>query len=144
MASFQSIAATKKWRHFIEPSPSPRRPLQFPINSRHQEVATRASATDALSGTAKFPINSRHQEVATYRRRPAPLADVADSFQSIAATKKWRRSTTGQHVPALARFPINSRHQEVATMIMMAYFSWGQISSFQSIAATKKWRLTDS
>ncbi len=63
-----------------------------------------------------FPINSRHQEVATKAAgKVLRLAGVL-RFQSIAATKKWRRS----------RLPRAGQPVHLC---------------FQSIAATKKWRL---
>ena len=63
---------------------------EFPINSRHQEVATNTWEYQGKS-EERFPINSRHQEVAT----TTVIPNDCDGF--------WE-------------FPINSRHQEVATI----------------------------
>ncbi len=64
-----------------------------------------------------FPINSRHQEVATFRPGRRILLELVQGFQSIAATKKWRRPVLSYGTSSYGYdlFPINSRHQEVAT-----------------------------
>ncbi len=91
---------------------------KFPINSRHQEVATARMRVSTASGDIAFPINSRHQEVATiFGPHPTPI-HIERRFQSIAATKKWRLL-----LPSCCRMRLNWR--------------------FQSIAATKKWRLPE-
>ncbi len=47
---------------------------------------------DSASGHSPFPINSRHQEVATRRKGQQGWRQGTAGFQSIAATKKWRLS----------------------------------------------------
>ncbi len=115
-AGFQSIAATKKWRPTRWP-PCSMPPIWFPINSRHQEVATPRGSGRLwrMTQEAEFPINSRHQEVAT-----------------LILIRNFSIFGPG--------FPINSRHQEVATCRNDLLRGLVTIFSFQSIAATKKWR----
>ena len=61
----------------------------FPINRRHQRMAT-AELTLANKATdMKFPINRRHQRLATFQL----LCDLHHGhrfFQSIGATKDWQ------------------------------------------------------
>ncbi len=85
----------------------------FPINRRHQQVATRSEQLAALARALVFPINRRHQQVATNEQ----WADRFDycCFQSIGVTNKWR---------------------PVFLIVVWLAACWG----FQSIGVTNKWR----
>ncbi len=113
ISSFQSIGVTKEWRLkavFQEkPTPPP-----FPINRRHQRMATISCWGDIVE------------------RNP--------SFQSIGVTKEWRPHrppATGSGRPG---FPINRPHQRMATLRLPRSQKSGCGPSFQSIGLTKEWR----
>jgi hypothetical protein len=62
---FQSIGVTKDWRRgfFLLCKISFHR---FPINRRHQELATASGDFQELGNLITFPINRRHQSFATF------------------------------------------------------------------------------
>ena len=65
----------------------------------------------------QFPINKRHQRVAT-AAMDCLKAKNASGFQSISVTSEWRP----RFCPAVQQvngcgFPINKRHQRVATFL---------------------------
>ena len=65
--SFQSIGVTKDWRRLGAYFTS-KEMFQFPINRRHQGLATVGNQNHLLSITSSlFPINRRHQGMATYK-----------------------------------------------------------------------------
>ena len=87
--SFQSIGVTKDWRR--------RR-----VHCRYRDLEE------------EFPINRRHQGLAT----PRALADSGEfraGFQSIGVTKDWRQLSASSRQRSLGTFPINRRHQGLAT-----------------------------
>ena len=99
--SFQSIGVTKDWR----------------LGSLAFEQMT----------TTTFPINRRHQGLATTLASPSFLVSRS-SFQSIGVTKDWRLGV--YLLGSLYRrvlFPINRRHQGLATAHSSG-FSSGQIA----------------
>ncbi len=90
--------------------------LRFPINRRHQGLATSIELMEQMAKVSGFPINRRHQGLATGLRKPPPktqtgLFPINRRHQGLATTRgKWRRIE-------LLWFPINRRHQGLATLI---------------------------
>ena len=116
--SFQSIGVTKEWRP----------------PSRWCSMKPRA--------TRRFPINRRHQRMATWGGRPNATRYDMGSFQSIGVTKEWRpfkgRLVSGD---GCMWFPINRRHQRMATLpLLPASLAASESTCFQSIGVTKEWR----
>ena len=91
---------------------------QFPINRRHQGLATaQAPLGVTVHGVQWFPINRRHQGLATGR------------MQAEQAVQRLE-----------LKFPINRRHQGLATGGLTLRQNNPVISGFQSIGVTKDWR----
>ncbi len=136
----------------------------FPINRRHQRLATSSFANLAIRGEQQvFPINRRHQRLATFRagyigvvllvyfqsigatkdwRPPNPCASQHEHlvrFQSIGGTKDWRPSFFVTLSPFFL-FPINRRHQRLATAVLRSSAIFPKYRSFQSIGVAKDWR----
>ena len=61
-----------------------------------------------------FPINRRHQGLATHSKL-GDFKGATISFQSIGVTKDWRRRRFGVKSDLRITFPINRRHQGLAT-----------------------------
>ena len=139
---FQSIGVTKDWRlatTSLAPSGST---LRFPINRRHQGLATQTKWRPCRPLNFGFPINRRHQGLATVvnnfrdewpnghrfpiNRRHQGLATIRKSF-SQRFSDDW--------------FPINRRHQGLATSNQGEYEPVGN-PGCQSIGVTKDWRQT--
>ncbi len=111
---------------------------QFPINRRHQRMATRVCRACGSIPKCQFPINRRHQRMAT-GATAASIATTFSGFQSIGVTKEWRQGCIElQGVHLGSRFPINRRHQRMATPAGQLLRPAGQ--RFQSIGVTKEWR----
>ncbi len=91
---FQSIGVTKEWR-------------------------LHAFALPARASINGFPINRRHQRMATGRFRS--LHQALSGFQSIGVTKEWRPLCSPLVGVLVGRFPINRRHQRMATFEMRDY-----------------------
>ena len=88
---FQSIGVTKDWRRRGVPGAVLQNSLrQFPINRRHQGLATAVELTPGV-GVLAFPINRRHQGLATRKLVNPGRVGQDGSFQSIGVTKDWRR-----------------------------------------------------
>ncbi len=87
----------------------------FPINRRHQRMATRRNAVTGKGLNPWFPINRRHQRMATLLFLFIVASLVSRGFQSIGVTKEWRLEELLDYWP-------------------------GNIPSFQSIGDTKEWR----
>ena len=113
--SFQSIGVTKDWRRAILHNDCYTQWSPFPINRRHQGLATGFLRMLARMGTPRFPINRRHQGLATN------TPDVSK-------------------LPLQERFPINRRHQGLATRRQARVFKAMGFDGFQSIGVTKDWR----
>ncbi len=115
---------------------------EFPINRRHQGLATCSAGSSCESrrdgfqsigvtkdwrldpkeingenGFALFPINRRHQGLATAPHRNY-ATETATGFQSIGVTKDWRHETKHIQVTTPPEFPINRRHQGLATGLL--------------------------
>ena len=88
--------------------------LKFPINRRHQGLATSKCMENDSVRSKLFPINRRHQGLAT-RSQSKPDRCSAKRFQSIGVTKDWR-------------------------LIEFSAFYGIAPLSFQSIGVTKDWR----
>ena len=111
----------------------------FPINRRHQGLATLVVSVAAVRIVSAFPINRRHQGLATFLTtglatflskegfqsigvtkdwRPPPvlmMTNPSSRFQSIGVTKDWRLVRTVEVQTSRTQFPINRRHQGLAT-----------------------------
>ncbi len=111
---FQSICVTKVWRRNSKSMWAWKSAPLFPINRRHQGLATAGMKTPPWA-LLVFPINRRHQGLATSNL--APLLLIARcGFQSIGVTKDWRPPWQGVWLrPTFGLFPINRRHQGLAT-----------------------------
>ena len=110
---FQSIGVTKDWRltiYFVNETNL----ILFPINRRHQGLATVSTGSTTISWRTGF------QSIGVTKDwRPAQ--DLRSAwrvilFQSIGVTKDWRP----RYVPEHGKhdqdpFPINRRHQGLAT-----------------------------
>ena len=88
---FQSIGVTKDWR----PS-GYRRILRPGCDRFQSIGVTKdwrlSIGTEAADGVAHgFPINRRHQGLATLKEQVAALIQPHQGFQSIGVTKDWRR-----------------------------------------------------
>ncbi len=113
---FQSIGVTKEWRLSGSRKISHWSSRLFPINRRHQRMATLAKNQVHGRWCNGFPINRRHQRMATGWQFLASELRSLPRFQSIGVTKEWRhpgRPCVAGSVPPL--FPINRRHQRMAT-----------------------------
>ncbi len=96
---FQSIGVTKDWRLTTYPrSINGQSPL-FPINRRHQGLATCSELEIVKIIPKPFPINRRHQGLATYSAASFAIEPIEPGFQSIGVTKDWRPSSLGQIPP---------------------------------------------
>ncbi len=115
---FQSIGVTKDWRlivmSLITAEPITVLLTIFPINRRHQGLATGPNSEFNGTSAHPFPINRRHQGLATH--------GFSQNNQA------WR-----------FQFSINRRHQGLATFLSR-FFSWLLMLCFQSICVTKDWR----
>ena len=137
MQSFQSIGVTKVWR--------PTNPVsqvvaigRFPINRRHQGLATR------LEFLRHYGKGCSFQSIGVTKDWRPPTAMFPcpnpNCFQSIDVTKDWRLFASLFAVRDDSLFPINRRHQRLATPAPSD--SCPQPSAgFQSIGVTKDWRL---
>ena len=88
---FQSIGVTKDWR---PPQGTPQGPPHrtFPINRRHQGLATGAELLKPLSiGYGRFQSIGVTKDWRQGEHH-APCAPPESSFQSIGVTKDWRRN----------------------------------------------------
>ncbi len=112
---FQSIGVTNKWRRHLGDQSKVHDRRRFPINRRHQQVATVVvppSSSAAMASFQSIGVTNkwRHPQAATAQLVPAK------GFQSIGVTNKWRPSFSADGQTAVIRtFPINRRHQQVAT-----------------------------
>ena len=135
---FQSIGVTKEWRLLVLPSMTNEDLKGFPINRRHQRMATHYSIILSSFIFSWFPINRRHQRMATAFFKLSPSLRLM-SFQSIGVTKEWRLKGSLVSQDGSCMFPINRRHQRMATEP-----SWNPliepVERFQSIGVTKEWR----
>ena len=116
---FQSIGVTKEWRRWTTWLAVLFWRQEFPINRRHQRMATSGlqSASSALQFL--FPINRRHQRMAT--QLGASRQQLPPSAFPI--NRRHQRMATVAAVCAIAvrhRFPINRRHQRMATIAKQA------------------------
>ena len=117
LKGFQSIGVTKDWR---------RASLSFPGNCYR-----------------RFPINRRHQGLATLKSTTFVQDLQGRCFQSIGVTKDWRPFVVGMVLFDLnVAFPINRRHQGLATPGEAVAVWIGEKVGFQSIGVTKDWRLS--
>ena len=85
----------------------------FPINRRHQGLATADRRHPAPCPQDRFPNNRRHQGLATGRRQRWRAA--SRGFQSIGVTKVCDYAVMVPAAIAIVLFPINGRHQGLAT-----------------------------
>ncbi len=88
---FQSIGVTKEWRlgHFLKRDHWLLE--KFPINRRHQRMATPSAREPGdRCGSCRFPINRRHQRMATTLKLLRGRSIPSQGFQSIGVTKEWR------------------------------------------------------
>ncbi len=113
--SFQSIGVTKEWRH------------PDVIFAHNKDLG-------------EFPINRRHQRMATLLPVPAKLLVGTKSFQSIGVTKEWRHILAYEFITEVWSFPINRRHQRMATCWVCLKRMSSTKTGFQSIGVTKEWR----
>ncbi len=112
----------------------------FPINRRHQGLATVAVVGGLQQKRAEFPINRRHQGLATLPLALARRSRRSCRFQSIGVTKDWRPDVLEEErrIDALKSFQSigvtkdwrRKSHAILRTMV----------GSFQSIGVTKDWR----
>ena len=86
---FQSIGVTKEWRLLFRSRWSSLRLHRFPINRRHQRMATPEDPDFLSLSLSTFPINRRHQRMATCPFDSGRIGFVY-GFQSIGVTKEWR------------------------------------------------------
>ena len=113
---FQSIGVTKEWR-LTSLNNDDAHPVWFPINRRHQRMATVSTVLNLFQGS---------QEA---------------GFQSIGVTKEWRLVGHENCTPRFTKlFPINRRHQRMATCSIRRA-PLPRDRCFQSIGVTKEWRL---
>ncbi len=113
--SFQSIGVTKDWRRNAKRLGILTELVEFPINRRHQGLATRLAALHWKSAMLQFPINRRHQGLATCKFEIIPDEPNSEGFQSIGVTKDWRPKGGLSSKGLKNKFPINRRHQGLAT-----------------------------
>ncbi len=93
----------------------------FPINRRHQQVATLLSDWVGWSrGCSSFQsIGVTNKWRRTYTHHKLNAHNLC--FQSIGVTNKWRRCLPPDLFPSwMLEFPINRRHQQVATAHLVA------------------------
>ena len=114
--------------------------LQFPINRRHQGLATLTNADNHCSGTLKFPINRRHQGLATLASRSAVLGHRLVRFQSIGVTKDWRLGGVISSTLAGTSFQSIGVTKDWRLWNPPFYADDARRASFQSIGVTKDWR----
>ena len=93
LGCFQSIGVTKDWRLAEKVRERLAEMKEFPINRRHQGLATINDINNAHSFAEEFPINRRHQGLATLDR-------------GFIYAGNWT-----------LEFPINRRHQGLATAL---------------------------
>ena len=127
--SFQSIGVTKDWRpchRFFLPMAT----RTFPINRRHQGLATCNARAKCCFYKSQFPINRRHQGLATSLPKRRQMA-ITKRFQSIGVTKDWRPTQSlPKFHPLDLKFPINRRHQGLATPAPRAVAAQGHPKAF--------------
>ncbi len=111
---FQSIGVTKDWRPSSYGYGVGSDKARFPINRRHQGLATHYYLR-LLRSDRTFPINRRHQGLAT-----------SCYSLKVYLPQYW--------------FPINRRHQGLATVAAGMYRRGRRSRCFQSIGVTKDWR----
>ncbi len=116
--------------------------MRFPINRRHQRMATRpwpawwsacwlATCFQSIGVTKEWRLAHPESFKATGRA----------GFQSIGVTKEWRPSEAAPIIQAFVReFPINRRHQRMATIVSKWKSTSVSNPRFQSIGVTKEWR----
>ena len=91
LASFQSIGVTKDWRHYYFNTATSSSTGGFPINRRHQGLATGDQIQVAIDLPHwKFPISRRHQALAMRHPLGAWRQRRIYGFQLIGVTKVWR------------------------------------------------------
>ena len=118
-------------------------PTRFPINRRHQGLATGFYSDKGLLRREEFPINRRHQGLATAIHHLLSCGYFFGRFpinrrhQGLATKYYHHRNHPTEE------FPINRRHQGLATLPANLRSSPTN-PSFQSIGVTKDWRLTNS
>ena len=138
LLSFQSIGVTKDWRLTFTREGEASFDA-FPINRRHQGLATLAKYSMKMTRPSLFPINRRHQGLATTTVMEAPIDRVV-----FPINMRRQRMATCFFAKTLAevseRFPINRRHQGLATATLTGPSLFGP-RRFQSIGVTKDWRL---
>ena len=88
----------------------------------------------------EFPINRRHQGLATMQPATGCPSISTWRFQSIGVTKDWRYLGTNRSESSHQTFPINRGHQGLATRYVTVAEPLLP-PCFQSIGATKDWRL---
>ena len=96
---FQSIGVTKDWRPPGDRCFPELCWAEFPINRRHQGLATLGPGSCRHGARSEFPINRRHQGLAT--------------CYELLRTR-----------PPATQFPINRRHQGLATCLIIALFAY--------------------
>ncbi len=115
LSCFQSIGVTKDWRPIFSPKFRQLLRIRFPINRRHQGLAT------LYSSQYSFPF-------------------LSTSFQSIGVTKDWRPdSTTSCHPPQMAGFQSIGVTKDWRPLEVTLGALSGALC-FQSIGVTKDWR----
>ena len=103
-------------------------------------MATIYNAMNIVNRDEQFPINRRHQRMATSSSVVGTWAVVGTGFQSIGVTKEWRPEPICNHCQI-----INSRFQSIGVtkewrqvIALIADILWEP--GFQSIGVTKEWR----
>ncbi len=118
------------------PRSSPRERNLFPINRRHQRMATqrRPARMRANCGFQSIGVTKEWR-----RGQGSPAGDQQASFQSIGVTKEWRRSnkTSAQHsTGCFQSIGVTKEWRLDCAIKCFVQFRWG----FQSIGVTKEWR----
>ena len=112
---------------------------EFPINRRHQGLATLCRARQCGS-QGLFPINRRHQGLATGPTGSPLLMGWRWCFQSIGVTKDWRLFKSLAAQRSVRSFQSIGVTKDWRRDFVCYFFTTGKEAGFQSIGVTKDWR----
>ena len=137
---FQSIGVTNEWRQDISSVRFAGDGLCFQSIGVTNEWRPERDDRRWRHPLVSFPINRRHQRMATIHS--ALVSHARDCrFQSIGVTNEWRPDKILAAIDAaFTSFPINRRHQRMATERRDGRGRLKHGARFQSIGATNEWR----
>ena len=136
---FQSIGVTKDWRLIIDSLKAVLELAGFQSIGVTKDWRPPNLTTSSPNLAVRFPINRRHQGLATGTVEPRCLTTAA-GFQSIGVTKDWRRLTKTYLSQSIFVGFQSIGVTKDWRLWQCEFEAAADTYSFQSIGVTKDWR----